>query len=671
MNTNHYRQGPWLYVLRNGIAVVVSPDAGTERIQQLWELLGRNPSVDQLLNEVTRSFGTSVTGLPDFAVVDHRDSLRVFLRGDLQVRTLDGSGHEVHGRGVTTWNERTLPSSDTFEIRGGEPADEDEDPWMPLDAGVVTASVLVVGELPAEKPLEDDLSATAHEDTADAPLFAAPATSWNPPAAASPVGAPSDGAPSVGAPDTGAAPSSWDPSQDEDDDESAFSLDGQTDSLATELLGARAAREDTGAGDSVDAEATPDGPEDRSEDGSDDAPARGEGASTDSAAADGAVVAADEEAPAHGDEKAGEDPVSVAGPHSGDVPAHHHDADAPNDLTTTYDHLWDQVPATPDGAGTQDGDGPQGGDDRPAGTGTSASTATAGSDDGHGAGEEPASSVTPEPTSGTASPARHDESENTLLPSAEHGESLIDEVPWARSGGSAFGVAPAPVAAPAVGSAPVATPEQGPGAVPAAPPLPPAPPSFPPGAPQADDLDHDGHTVFRSELPTGVPQGAPPAAPTAPPANGPRVLARMCPRGHANPPTRTHCMNCEELITGDAASVPRPALGRLRLPSGETVVLDRNVILGRQPSVSRVSSGDMPHLVQVDSPKRDISRSHAEVRLEGWNVVLCDLNSSNGTVLLREGQSPRRLGQSETALVLSGDVAELGDQVYIVFEDLP
>ncbi|MFK0073976.1 FHA domain-containing protein [Arthrobacter woluwensis] len=669
MNTNHYRQGPWLYVLRNGIAVVVSPDAGTERIQQLWELLGRNPSVDQLLNEVTRSFGTSVTGLPDFAVVDHRDSLRVFLRGDLQVRTLDGSGHEVHGRGVTTWNERTLPSSDTFEIRGGEPGDEDEDPWMPLDAGVVTASVLVVGELPAEKPLEDGLSATAHEDTADAPLFAAPATSWNPPAAASPVSVssgsvPSDSVPSDGAPDTAAAPSSWDPS-DEDDDEPAFSLDGQTDSLATELLGARAAREDTGAGDFVDAEATPDGPEDRSEDESDDASARGEGGPADSAAADGAVVAADEEAQAPDDEEAGEGLVSVAGPHSGDVPAHHHDAEAPNDLTTTYDHLWDQVPATPDGAGTQDGD------DRPDGTGTSASAAAAGSGDGRGADEEPASSVIPEPSSGAAGPTGHDESQNTLLPSAEHGESLIDEVPWARSGGSASGVAPAPVAAPAVGSAPVAAPAQGAGGAPAAPPLPPAPPSFPPGAPQGDDLDHDGHTVFRSELPTGVPQGAPPAAPTAPPANGPRVLARMCPRGHANPPTRTHCMNCEELITGDAASVPRPALGRLRLPSGETVVLDRNVILGRQPSVSRVSSGDMPHLVQVDSPKRDISRSHAEVRLEGWNVVLCDLNSSNGTVLLREGQSPRRLGQSETALVLSGDVAELGDQVYIVFEDLP
>ncbi|WFR84959.1 FHA domain-containing protein [Arthrobacter sp. Y-9] len=654
MNTNHYRQGPWLYVLRNGIAVVVSPDSGTERIQQLWELLGRNPSVDQLLNEVTRSFGTSVTGLPDFAVVDHRDSLRVFLRGDLQVRTLDGSGHEVHGRGVTTWNERTLPSSDTFEIRAGEPSDEDDDPWMPLDAGVVTASVLVVGELPvAEEPGEasgdvaaEDLPATAHEDTVDAPLFAAPAPSWNPSASVSP------------APQSAV---SWDPSSDEDDDEPSYSLDGQTDSLATELLGARAAREDSDAGDSVDAEAD----QDASEDEAGDEPGQGDGAPLDDAQADGAsldgaVVVSDEEAQATGDGDAGEGPEAASGQHSGDVPAHHHDADAPNDLTTTYDHLWDQFLSTPDGAESSDGAEASDGVKKPDATADANGTGTGSSNaapDGHGADQDPAPAETPEPSSG---PAGQDESQNTLLPSAEAEESLIDEVPWARSGG------PAPVVAPVA----VPTPAQSPGGVASPPPLPPTPPSFPPGAPQGDDPDHDGHTVFRSELPAGVPQAAPQAAPEAP-ANGPRVLARMCLRGHANPPTRTHCMICEEQIAGDAASVPRPALGRLRLPSGETVVLDRNVILGRQPSVSRVSGGDMPHLVQVDSPKRDISRSHAEVRLEGWNVVLCDLNSSNGTVLLRDGQSPRRLGQAETALVLSGDVAELGDQVYIVFEDLP
>jgi len=623
MNANHYRHGSWLYVLRNGIAVVVEPDAGTERIQQLWELLGRNPSVDQLLNEVTRSFGTSVTGLPDFAVVDHRDSLRVFLRGDLRVRTLDGSGQEVNGRGVTTWNERSLSSAGTFEIRAGQPDEDDDDPWMPLVAGVVTASVLVVGDLPVEEVPAEELPESAHEDTVEAPLFAAPAVSWNPPATV--------------VPSAPLSTEAWDPApgaddDDADDDAGEPSLDGQTDSLATELLGARAPRGDSAedhlAGDPAGGQpAAPEAP-------------RGAGAPDDESSEEEAGSGepqTGEVARPGSEESSEEEPLSGA--------AQHQEHELPNDATTTYDHLWDSFQEN-----SEDVEEPSGAPEP-----QEVPAADPGSQEA-----TPEAADAPDEEDSPAAGGR-DESQHTLLPASEADESLIDEVPWARSASPA----PGPAAAPEASQAPL------PGSPPSAPPLPAAPPAFPPAAPQGDDLDHDGHTVFRSELPPAAPNGAPQSAPAEAPANGPRVLARTCPRGHANPPTRTHCMSCEEAISGDAASVPRPALGRLRLPSGETVILDRNVILGRQPSVSRVSGGDMPHLVQVDSPKRDISRSHAEIRLEGWNVVLCDLNSSNGTVLLREGQSPRRLGQSETALVLSGDVAELGDQVYIVFEDLP
>nr|WP_231708867.1 FHA domain-containing protein [Arthrobacter sp. zg-Y20] len=75
-------------------------------------------------------------------------------------------------------------------------------------------------------------------------------------------------------------------------------------------------------------------------------------------------------------------------------------------------------------------------------------------------------------------------------------------------------------------------------------------------------------------------------------------------------------------------------------------------------------------MVQVPSSGGDISRSHAEIRLEGWHVMLRDLNSTNGTVMVREGQLPHRLGQSEAVIVLDGDVAELGDGVWVRFEGL-
>ena len=75
-------------------------------------------------------------------------------------------------------------------------------------------------------------------------------------------------------------------------------------------------------------------------------------------------------------------------------------------------------------------------------------------------------------------------------------------------------------------------------------------------------------------------------------------------------------------------------------------------------------------LALVTSAGGDISRSHVEVRLDGWHVLLCDLKATNGTVLIRAGQPPRRLGESETAFLLDGDVAQLGDDIFLRFEGL-
>jgi hypothetical protein len=151
---------------------------------------------------------------------------------------------------------------------------------------------------------------------------------------------------------------------------------------------------------------------------------------------------------------------------------------------------------------------------------------------------------------------------------------------------------------------------------------------------------------------------------------GPLVLARVCPGGHANPPTSGQCVTCGAQLPDVAIQVPRPRLGRLRLSTGELIDLEQSLVIGRQPSVSRVQGGIMPRLVQVASPGGDRSRSHVEVRLEGWHVMLCDLKATNGTVLVREGQPPRRLAQNEMAIVLDGDIAELGDDVSLRFEEI-
>lgn len=184
------------------------------------------------------------------------------------------------------------------------------------------------------------------------------------------------------------------------------------------------------------------------------------------------------------------------------------------------------------------------------------------------------------------------------------------------------------------------------------------------------DGDHDGQTVMKGSL-AGMAARPVHTVKNGSGEAGPLVLARLCPQDHANPPTSAACATCGAGLLPDAVQVARPRLGRMRMSTGELVGLDQSLVIGRQPSVSRVQSGVMPRLVQVASPGGDISRSHVEVRLEGWHVMLCDLKATNGTVLVREGQPPRRLAQNEMAILLDGDIAELGDNISLRFEEIP
>ncbi|MEH0110231.1 FHA domain-containing protein [Tersicoccus sp. MR15.9] len=187
------------------------------------------------------------------------------------------------------------------------------------------------------------------------------------------------------------------------------------------------------------------------------------------------------------------------------------------------------------------------------------------------------------------------------------------------------------------------------------------------------------------EPPSSSPVPAPTAIPAPPssaptigtgeaadrPSTGPLVLARVCPDGHANPPAARDCGRCGRPLAADPRRVPRPSLGVLTLADGRRVELDRPAVVGRQPAVTRGAGADMPRIVTVASPNGDVSRSHVRVRLDGWHVLLDDLESTNGTLLRRIGQPPRRLGRGESTMLLDGDVVDLGDGVVLTFEARP
>jgi hypothetical protein len=147
----------------------------------------------------------------------------------------------------------------------------------------------------------------------------------------------------------------------------------------------------------------------------------------------------------------------------------------------------------------------------------------------------------------------------------------------------------------------------------------------------------------------------------------PMVHAVRCTDQHANPSHATSCRICGKPVPPqDAVMVPRPILGRLRLSTGDDVVLDRAVLMGRDPAKDRHAAGERPHIVKLAGA--DISRSHLEVSLDEWHVLVTDLKSTNGTVVTLPGRSPERLRPGQALMIEPGTVVTLADEVHFTYE---
>ena len=190
------------------------------------------------------------------------------------------------------------------------------------------------------------------------------------------------------------------------------------------------------------------------------------------------------------------------------------------------------------------------------------------------------------------------------------------------------------------------------------PPAPPAPAL--PGPASADD--HDGLTILSGEL-ASIRQHLPswavsqtgdwpsgPVLPTPAPAPGPFGATPLA-AGPVQSAGTTH------------APVPR-----LALSTGALVPVDGVVLIGRAPQADRAPDGAETRLVTVPSPEQDISRTHAEVRLELGRVLVTDLYSTNGITVAGGGLPPRRITAGEPVAVTEGDVVDLGDGVTFTVE---
>ena len=122
--------------------------------------------------------------------------------------------------------------------------------------------------------------------------------------------------------------------------------------------------------------------------------------------------------------------------------------------------------------------------------------------------------------------------------------------------------------------------------------------------------------------------------------------------------------------TGPAAPAAPPApTVVLTLPNGTRESLAQPVLVGRAPSVSQVSGGNIPRLVTVGTADQDISRTHARFVLEGGTVVVTDLHSRNGTMIVLPGKEPQKLRAGEPTAVIVGTVIDFGGGITLTVEE--
>jgi len=126
-------------------------------------------------------------------------------------------------------------------------------------------------------------------------------------------------------------------------------------------------------------------------------------------------------------------------------------------------------------------------------------------------------------------------------------------------------------------------------------------------------------------------------------------------------------------IPGQPPAPPVTArpVARLLFSGGETVDVDRLVLVGRAPE-PRPGAGDPadePRLVRVVSPHQEVSSTHLEIRpgsgADHGAAVVTDLGSTNGTLVVQPGLPPEDLRAGVPVQLVPGAVVDLGDGVTI------
>jgi len=213
-------------------------------------------------------------------------------------------------------------------------------------------------------------------------------------------------------------------------------------------------------------------------------------------------------------------------------------------------------------------------------------------------------------------------------------------------------------------------------------------PGYPYGAGPGDQAAEPGYGGDFVSLPLGgggpvaaepprepLPLGAEPLGDQAlSPAEGlaPIVMGIYCKNGHFDDPEARYCAVCG-IGMAQLTKVPqegrRPPLGVLVLDDGSVCQLDTDYVIGREPTLDKSVAEGRARPLRLGGAPDLVSRIHARVELDDWNVFVSDLNSANGTLLVLPGETTgTKLAPGVRTPLVAGSQIRLGDSYALRYD---
>ncbi|WP_322747815.1 MULTISPECIES: FHA domain-containing protein [unclassified Frankia] len=148
-----------------------------------------------------------------------------------------------------------------------------------------------------------------------------------------------------------------------------------------------------------------------------------------------------------------------------------------------------------------------------------------------------------------------------------------------------------------------------------------------------------------------------------------QVEGILCTNDHFNHPDAPYCTECGLSLarqTGNPVWGPRPTIGVILLDDGTEVHVDTNLVIGRQPDRDEAVQAGRARPLMLEDGESAVSRVHAVITLSGWDAVIADQGSANGTYIAPpEATVWTPLNPHDPAPLVPGTRVQVGKRTFV------